>query len=196
VPWRSPCVASALPVRISWKALHSHGADSGGGGARGGRGGGIAPQRGPQSAQSVAYGQSENAAPGPPSSHTPSELCTSRPAVPGRRHVSKHVQPGGSGYGGARRGSSGGAGGGRGGVFGGGGGEGEGGGGGGGGGVEGQPELIVSAPVIHCVPDHQTQVGTSFGQDTDVVTDTIDDQSVPGAGPTCQRPPATFMYHM
>ena len=48
------------------------GAGDGGGGGGGVRGG-VRGWRGPQSAQSVPYWQSGYSAPGPPSSHQPSE---------------------------------------------------------------------------------------------------------------------------
>ena len=50
------------------------GGGGGGGGSFGG-GGGLA-RRGPQSVQSVPYWQSGYSAPGPPSSHQPSEAYT------------------------------------------------------------------------------------------------------------------------
>ena len=45
-------------------------------GIKGGEGGGKDEARGPQSAQSVPYWQSGYSAPGPPSSHQPSEAYT------------------------------------------------------------------------------------------------------------------------
>ena len=77
--------------------LQKHGVVSGGGGGAGGAGG-IGPQRMPQSAQSVPYGQSAHSAPGPPSSHNPSELCTLM-FVLTPWQVLWHVQPGGGGGG-------------------------------------------------------------------------------------------------
>ena len=81
-----------------WQAM------DGGGGGSGGIGGGLSPQRGPQSAQSVPYWQSDPSDPIPPSSHMPSECSPSPPTtcVPGTKQSLAHThdQSGGSGGGG------------------------------------------------------------------------------------------------
>ena len=66
---------------------------------------------------------------------------------------------------------------------------------GGAGGGEGQPELTVSAPVTHWVLYHQIHCEAWFGHVTDVNTDAIDDQSVPGEGPISHRPPPSGMKY-
>ena len=66
--------------------------EGGGGEGEGGGGeGGVGSIRGPQSVQSVPTLQSEYSAPGPPSSHSPSEA---------QLHVSVHCDGGGGGGGG------------------------------------------------------------------------------------------------
>jgi len=97
-----PCTRCAVPVISTIMLAHAHDI-SGGGGAAGGWGGGSYPHRGPQSVQSVPYSQFVPSAPGPPSSHNPSECrnCVCGTCVPGLRQLSVHVQccPGGKGGG-------------------------------------------------------------------------------------------------
>ena len=60
------------------------GGAEGGGRGGGAEGGGDMYDLGPQSAQSSPYGQTEFSAPGPPSSHSPSErslLCAAQPMM-------------------------------------------------------------------------------------------------------------------